>query len=78
MIMTWTEFYLGGAALGILVAVLLIIRAVGRTVGEYRSGADWVRKETRTKMVWSIVGASLLLPVTGVMFGGLLYLMLQQ
>ena len=72
--MAWLEFYLGGAALGILVAVLLIIRAVG----EYRSGADWVRKETRTKMVWSIVGASLLLPVTGVLFGGLLYLMLQQ
>jgi hypothetical protein len=78
MIMTWIEFYLGGAALGILVAVILIIRAVGRTVGEYCSGADWVRKETRTKMVWSIIGASLLLPVTGAMFGGFLYLVLQQ
>jgi hypothetical protein len=72
--MAWLEFYVGGAALGVLVAVLLIIRAVE----EYHSGADWVRKETRTKMIWSIVGASLLLPVTGVILAGLLYLVLRQ
>jgi hypothetical protein len=71
--MVWIEFYLGGAALGVLVAVLLIIRAVE----EYHSGADWVRKETRIRMIWSIVGAALLLPVTGVIFAGLLYLVLR-
>jgi phosphate/sulfate permease len=71
--MVWIEFYLGGAALGVLVALLLTIRAVE----EYYSGADWVRKETRIKMIWSIVGSALLLPVTGVIFAGLLYLVLR-
>jgi phosphate/sulfate permease len=73
MIMAWIEFYLVGAAVGVLVAVLLVIRAVE----EYNSGADWVRKEARAKMVWSIVGAVLFLPVTGVIFAGLLYLVLR-
>ena len=71
--MAWLEFYLGGAALGILAAVLLVIRAVE----EYNSSADWAREETRTKMVWSIVGAAFLLPVMGVIFAGLLYLVLR-
>jgi len=71
--MVWLEFYLAGAAVGVLVAVLLVIRAIE----EYSSSADWVRKETRAKMVWSIVGAAFLLPVTGVIFAGLLYLVLR-
>ena len=71
--MVWLEFYMAGAAVGVLVAVLLIIKAIE----EYSSSADWVRKETRTKMVWSIVGAAFLLPVTGVIFAGLLYLVLR-
>jgi hypothetical protein len=71
--MAWIEFYLIGAGLGFLVAILLIIRAVE----EYYSSADWVRKKTRTSMIWSIVGASLLLPFTGVIFAGLLYMVLR-
>ena len=74
--MVWLEFYLAGAAVGVLVAVRLIIKAIE----EYYSSADWAREEIRLKMVWSIVSfaaAAFLLPVVGVIVAGLLYLVLR-
>jgi hypothetical protein len=63
----WHLWYLMGAGAGFAAALFIIIRAAKRLSGKNT-------REARSTMIWSTVGALLMMPIWGVMAAAMIYM----
>tara|TARA_R100000306_G_C4301146_1_gene105170 strand:+ start:370 stop:621 length:252 start_codon:yes stop_codon:yes gene_type:complete len=63
----WHVWYLVGAGAGFAAALIIIVLAARRLRDENTA-------EARSNMIWSTVGALLMMPLSGVMVAGLIYM----
>ena len=63
----WHLWYLVGAGAGLSAALFLIVRAA-------RKLRDENTRETRSNMIWSTVGALLMMPLSGVMVAAAVFM----
>lgn len=66
----WHLWYLMGAGAGFAAALFIIIRAARRMCSENTRAA-------RSNMIWSTVGALLMMPMWGVMVAAMIYMATQ-